>query len=56
MVFVTIWGNITLLESVQKRAMKMMKGFKSIDLFRLEKRRLTGGLIVAYGFLTKGNR
>jgi len=29
---------------------------RSIDMFSLEKRRLTGGLMVAYSFLTKGNR
>lgn len=59
------YKEIKLLESIQRKATEMMKGFegktyeeklKSLGLFSLEKRRLSGNLIMTCSFLLRGTR
>ena len=56
--------HVKLLESVQRKVMKMVKGLegktygewlRSLGLFSLEKRMLSGDLITVYRFLTRGS-
>lgn len=56
--------DIKVLESVERRAMKMVNGLegklykkwlRSLDFLSLEKRSLRGGLIIVHSFLMRGS-